>query len=283
MKALYSRRLLILFPSMLILLLLAVFGQALPEELRSLQVTVWAITLAGFAIGLVLAALGTFLAPGHEAAGREARAVRAPVVGRWAAVNSPASKVPSHGVRGYGQAYAIDLVADPDDGRARPAFGGEAFRASQAYPAFGEPVRAMIDGEVVVASGWRRDHRARSNYLTLVYMMLEGMLREIGGPGWIVGNHVTIRGDDGVHALVAHLQQGSLTVGPGERVRAGQVIGRCGNSGNSSEPHVHAQLMDAQNLLTAQGLPMVFSDVRIGDTDPADVLPENEQHMTASA
>ncbi|BCK70234.1 hypothetical protein Srufu_041870 [Streptomyces libani subsp. rufus] len=46
----------------------------------------------------------------------------APVTGRWKAQNSPADKVPSHGTRAYGQAYAIDIVAEPASG-ARPGFG----------------------------------------------------------------------------------------------------------------------------------------------------------------
>lgn len=276
-RALYRARTAIVFPAMLGLLVLAVFGWLIPDELRTVRLAVWAVALVGFLGGLLLGMFGERLAPAYDP-----RIVRAPVAGRWGAVNSPASNVPSHGVRAYGQAYAIDLVAEPAQDRTRPAFGGEPFRASSEYPAFGEPVLAMIDGEVVTASGWRRDHRARSNAWTIVYLMVEGMVREIGGPGWIVGNHVTIRGDDGTFALVAHLQKGSLAVREGERVLAGQQIARCGNSGNSSEPHVHAQLMDRCGLLTAQGIPMAFSGIRVGDAEPADVLPANEEQMIAS-
>jgi len=152
-----------------------------------------------------------------------------------------------------------------------------------AYPAFGEPVLAMIDGAVVRASGWRRDHRARANTAGVVYMMIEGMLRELGGPGFIVGNHVTIRGDDGVYATVVHLQRGSVSVARGQRVSAGQQIARCGNSGNTSEPHVHAQLMDRASLWTAQGLPLAFSGIRTsGASEPLDGVPANEEHLLAT-
>lgn len=251
----------------------------------------------GVLIAAVFAALGVgalclllaFLAP-RLLAEHPVRVVASPVRGRWMALNSPASRVPSHGVRAYGQAYAIDVVADPaaDPGaeaaaEPRPAFGGEMMRAPASYPAFGEPVFAMIDGEVVRASGWRRDHRARSNAWGLLYLMVEGMIREAGGPAFIVGNHVTIRGHDGAFATVAHLQQGSLTVKVGDRVTAGDVIGCCGNSGNSSEPHVHAQLMDRASLWTAQGLPMAFAGIALdGAPDTSDLLPANEQHMMVS-
>jgi murein DD-endopeptidase MepM/ murein hydrolase activator NlpD len=109
------------------------------------------------------------------------------------------------------------------------------------------------------------------------------MIREVGGPGFVIGNHVVIRGDDGVYAAVAHLQQGSAAVRAGDRVTAGTRIGGCGNSGNSSEPHVHAQLMDRASFWTAQGVPMAFAGIAIGDDpEPADALPANEQHMTAA-
>ncbi|MGO1949718.1 MAG: M23 family metallopeptidase [Mycobacteriaceae bacterium] len=212
-----------------------------------------------------------------------ATTVQSPVAGRWLGVNSPATNVPSHGIRGYGQTYAIDVVAEPEDGSPRPAYGGTVFRDPRTYPAFGEPVLAMVDGTVVSATHRHRDHRARSNPAGLIYLMFEGMIRELGGPGFIVGNHVTIRTGDGVFATVAHLQRGSVNVAVGDRVHAGDQVGRCGNSGNSSEPHVHAQLMDRASLWTAQGLPIAFNGVRLGeDAGPVDGLPENGQHMTTT-
>jgi murein DD-endopeptidase MepM/ murein hydrolase activator NlpD len=220
------------------------------------------VGFAGMLVAGLLVAFGPRLLPS-----REPVTVTAPVRGRWLGVNSPATKVPSHGIRAYGQAYAIDLVYEPVDGPARPEFGsGAAFRASGEYPAFGEPVLAMIDGIVVKASDWKRDHRARSNYPAMLYLMVEGAIRELGGPGFIVGNHIVTRGDDGVFALVAHLKQGSALVRPGERVAAGQVIAACGNSGNSTEPHVHAQLMDRASPLVGQGIPFAFD----GHAVPAD-------------
>ncbi len=224
----------------------------------------------------------TFLVPRFLPT-QPSRAVHAPVRGRWLGMNSPASKVPSHGIRAYGQAYAIDLVHEPVGGE-RPTFGGDALRAPTAYPAFGHPVLAMVDGTVVRASGWRRDHRARSNWLGFAYLVAEGAIRELGGPGFVVGNHVTIRSDDGLYATVAHLQRGSLTVSNGDRVRAGQQIGSCGNSGNSSEPHVHAQLMDRASLWTAQGIPMAFHRITIGEGPGlSDALPRSNQHMFATS
>ncbi|MGP9539878.1 M23 family metallopeptidase [Brachybacterium sp. AOP43-C2-M15] len=70
------------------------------------------------------------------------------------------------------------------------------------------------------------------------------------------GNARRGEGPDGtVVAVLAHLRRGSLQVAPGDRVTAGQQLAECGNSGNSSDPHVHFQLMDGEDIATAHGLP----------------------------
>jgi hypothetical protein len=75
--------------------------------------------------------------------------VTPPVRGRWKVVNSPATRVPSHGVHAWAQTYAVDLVHDPVDG-SRPSPGWWLFaRPPDAFPGFGEPVFAPISGEVV--------------------------------------------------------------------------------------------------------------------------------------
>lgn len=210
------------------------------------------------------------------------KVILSPVQGRWLGVNSPASRIPSHGLRAYGQAYALDLVFEPDQ-TTRPAFGGPMMRSAREYPAFGQPVFSTVEGTVVQASDWQRDHRARSNWLGLFFLMIEGAVREIGGPGFIFGNYVTIRTNNGTYATIAHLQQRSLAIQVGDRVKPRTLIGKCGNSGNSSEPHVHLQLMDRQSLWTAQGLPMKFAGITL-DEDPKllDALPKDQQHMTTS-
>ncbi|MFC7550379.1 M23 family metallopeptidase [Plantactinospora sp. GCM10030261] len=230
-------------------------------------------------VAILLGVALNFL-PGGDVTG-PARAVHPPVTGRWMALNSPATKVPSHGTRAYGQTYAIDLVYAPAD-RDRPIFGtGPGMRPATDYPAFGEPVLAMVSGTVVRVRDGARDHRSRSRMWSLLYLLIEGSLREFGGAGRVIGNHVVIDAGDGCFALVAHLQRGSTMVREGDRVQAGQPIGRCGNSGNTTEPHVHAQLMDRASASTARGLPMSFADISIDDGPAETGLPANQRHLTA--
>jgi hypothetical protein len=76
------------------------------------------------------------------------------------------------------------------------------------------------------------------------------------------GNHVIIRRNGGdIYVGLAHLRQGSVAVRPGDRVEAGQRIGEVGNSGNSSEPHLHIHAKrggDAGSMLDGHGVRMRF-------------------------
>ena len=196
--------------------------------------------------------------------------VSAPVLGRWAALNTPGQKLPSHGTRFLGQYAAVDILRPATT--ETPAKVRLAWRNSrpQEYPSFGEPVYSMASGEVVRASGRSTDHRARNTWQGLLYMMtLEGLIRSLGGNNTIFGNHVIVRHDDATAAVYAHLRKGSLIVQAGQRVSAGTMLGEVGNTGNSSEPHLHVHLMDRANPNAAAGLTMTWEGIiRSGEIEP---------------
>lgn len=183
--------------------------------------------------------------------------IASPVRGRWIALNSPSSRVPSHGLQAWAQAYALDLVCDPGDG-SRPGFGWwPPARRPDEFPGFGRPVHAPVTGVVVRSHAAARDHLSRTSPVALLYLVVESV-RELLGPLGVLGNHVVIRRDDRACVLVAHLRRRSLRVRRGDRVEAGTVIGACGNSGNSTEPHVHVQAMDRPSVWIAAGLPLLI-------------------------
>jgi murein DD-endopeptidase MepM/ murein hydrolase activator NlpD len=80
------------------------------------------------------------------------------------------------------------------------------------------------------------------------------------------GNYVIEALDDGRFALYAHVQPGSLRVAPGERVHRGQVLALVGNSGNSTEPHLHFHVTDRPSPLEADGLPYIFDRFELQGT-----------------
>ncbi|WP_326698850.1 M23 family metallopeptidase [Streptomyces sp. NBC_01754] len=199
---------------------------------------------------------------------RPAVEVGPPVTGRWTALNSPADRVPSHGIHAYGQTYAIDVVAEPEteaEGR-RPPFRWvwPVARRNEDFPAFGAPLLAVAEGTVVHASDGQRDHLSRNSGPALAYLMLfEGAVRDMAGAHRVVGNHIVLDIGDGTYAMYAHIRRGSLQVKAGDTVRTGQRLARCGNSGNSTEPHVHFQLMDHPDLDLARGVPFSWRGVGV--------------------
>lgn len=187
-----------------------------------------------------------------------------PFAGSWLAVNTPARRVPSHGTHFLGQTFAIDFAA-VDAGR-RTATVRDwrtvlAVEPVDRFIGFGQPILAPADGLVVGVHDGEADHPARRSPLTvLAYLATQGS-RLRRGWGAVVGNHLILAlEEEGPFVVLAHLRAGSLQVGSGDRVFRGQPIASCGNSGNTTQPHVHVQVMDSLDLFTARGLPMAFRD-----------------------
>lgn len=77
------------------------------------------------------------------------------------------------------------------------------------------------------------------------------------------GNYVTIDLGDGRHVFYEHLKPGSVRVKPGDRIRRGQVIGQLGYTGESTGPHLHLHVADANSPLNAEGIPYAFEQFRV--------------------
>ncbi|GGS66962.1 M23 family metallopeptidase [Streptomyces pseudogriseolus] len=209
----------------------------------------WLVGLALLVTGLLMR---TAMTRAQRPTGEEAPplALDIPVNGRWMARNGPATKVPSH-THNLAQTYAIDLARRPAP---EPVWLWPPTRRPESYPSFGEPLLAPADGQVVAATDSQRDHLTRTSLAGLLYALPEGFIRSLGLPRHLLGNHVILDLGNGAYAVFAHLRRHSLRVAAGERVTAGQQLAECGNSGNSSEPHLHFQLMDSPDITSARGL-----------------------------
>jgi Peptidase family M23 len=192
--------------------------------------------------------------------------LRLPFMHRWAAQNSPARRVPSHGTNLMGLRYSIDFVGVDDRHRTAPLRDWRTLFATEPperFYAYGRPILAPCDGIVVDLHDGEIDHVARRSQLTLVPYALGQTARLRHGVTAVAGNFVTIRhGDSGTFVTLVHLRQGSIQVGIGEEVTAGQQIAECGNSGNSTQPHVHLQATDSADFSVARGLPITFRHYR---------------------
>ena len=104
----------------------------------------------------------------------------------------------------------------------------------------------------------------RGSQFALASYALTQAARARGGAGAIAGNHVILELAEGRGFVVlAHLRAGSIRVAVGESVTAGREVGDCGNSGNSTQPHLHIQVMDAADPYAARGVPMAFRGYRV--------------------
>lgn len=176
-----------------------------------------------------------------------------PFEGPWQAVNGGGDEATSHSWEIKSQRYAYDFIFDD------PGYSPDPFQHYRldSFPSLGREILATCDGVVVETADDARDllwpdpMTARTN----------PFIKDIRG------NYVVIDYGEGEFGLYAHLKRGSVCVVPGELVKHGQVIGCCGNSGNTTEPHLHFQLQTSQDFYEAHGLPVRFSQVMV--LDPA--------------
>ena len=198
-----------------------------------------------------------------------------PFLGPCRVQNSPANRVPSHGTDAFGSSYAIDLVPLDEQGRSAPRAwrGLVTTQPPEVFIGFGRPILAPATGRVVLVHDGEPDHEARRSQIALVpYMLGQSRRARRGAPG-LAGNHVVIAiGPNGPFVLLAHLQRGSVQVHPGQPITVGAPVARCGNSGNSTEPHIHLQVSDSTDWTSAHGLPFAFSR-----PDGSTWLPTNSQ------
>ena len=149
-----------------------------------------------------------------------------PFRGEWYVFQGGRSALVNHHYPIRAQRYALDLVMTVGGRESK----GDPDRL-ESYPAYGQPLFAPADGRVSRVANDRPD-------------------MPIGETDTeqIVGNHVVIELGGGRWVLLAHLMKGSVLVSEGQRVRRGQPIARCGNSGNTSGPHLHLQVQDGPDF-----------------------------------
>jgi hypothetical protein len=173
----------------------------------------------------------------------------------WLAANGPSDTsghrralVPVGGGAHIAQRFAIDFVQLREDGK---TFSGDA-KDNKNYRCYGADALAVADGVVVeVKDG------IPQNVPGLNSRAVPITLETVGG------NHVILDIGGGHYAFYAHLQPGSLKVKLGDKVRRGQVLGLVGNSGNSTEPHLHFHISNANSPLVSEGLPYAFQSFEV--------------------
>jgi murein DD-endopeptidase MepM/ murein hydrolase activator NlpD len=161
--------------------------------------------------------------------------------------------------------FALDIAKVGESGLSHK---GDGTRFDDYY-AYGADVLATADGRVIRAvndqpedpSAMQRPNETQEAYFAR--LQKEQGERLANGLTAITGNYVMIDHGKGEHSLYGHLQPGSVRVHVGDLVKAGDVIGKLGSSGNSTEPHLHFHVCDKPDPLMCAGIPLNFSNVTI--------------------
>jgi Peptidase family M23 len=161
------------------------------------------------------------------------------------------------------QEFALDIAKLGDDGLSHRGAGTR----FEDYYGYGAEVLAAADGRVIGAandqledtSAMQQPGESQEAYFARLQKDQAARL----GKGGILGNYVMIDHGKSEYALYAHLQPGSVRVKVEDQVKAGDVIGKLGSSGNSTEPHLHFHVCDNSDPLLCAGIPVNFTNVTI--------------------
>ncbi|SES85921.1 M23 family metallopeptidase [Anaerobranca gottschalkii] len=170
-----------------------------------------------------------------------------PFLGEWIVYNGGTNKENSHSWDIINQRYAYDFIKI-DSNRSSHKSDGYSL---EDYYCYGEPIVAPADGQVVELKTNVADAKKPGT------MLIDFLSKDIRG------NYVIIKHAEDEYSVIAHLIPNSIVVKKGQYVKKGQLLGKCGNSGHSTEPHLHFHLQNKQSFYFAKGVPIKFSNIQI--------------------
>lgn len=167
------------------------------------------------------------------------------------------SKELNYHVENQAQKNAFDLVITDTKGKSYHTDG----QVNQDYYAFGKEIIAPCAGEIVLVVDGVKDNKP-------------GEMNPIYAPG----NSLIIKTDNNEFLFFAHFRHNSIKVKQGQKVIQGQILGLCGNSGNSSEPHLHFHIQNVEDMNVAIGAKCFFDEIIVNGQAKTDYSPiQNEK------
>jgi len=185
-----------------------------------------------------------------------------PIRGDVLIMNQPLSY--THHRFGHSQEFAFDVTMTTHDetGTHRTSRPSEAPILAD-FIIYRQPVHSVADGVVVAVVDLFPEEETVLPGPEITKRLQEMHQRlgpKIGLMHAAYGNYIIVRHAEEEYAFYGHLNEHSMRVKVGDQVKAGQIIALVGGTGNSSEPHLHFELIDRPDLLTANGLPIAFVD-----------------------
>ena len=182
-----------------------------------------------------------------------------PFNGQWNVTWGGDTKELIYHVESEAQKNAFDILIKNDKGNSFKTNG----KTNEDYYAFGKELIAPCDGEIV--------------------LVVEGVKDNVPGilnPIYVPGNTVIIKTINNEYLFFAHFKQHSIVVKQGQKVKLGQLLGLCGNSGNSSEPHLHFHIQNVEDMNTATGVKCYFDKIHVNGELKTDYSPIQKEKIS---
>lgn len=175
-----------------------------------------------------------------------------PFKGEWTVFWGGDTKEQNYHVVAKMQKNAFDMIITNPEGKSYGTDG----KKNEDYYAFGQHLTAPCEAEVVFAVDGVKDN-------------IPGLMNTMH----TLGNSILLKTQQNEYILFAHFKQGTIKVKQGDKVKTGQLLGQCGNSGNSSEPHLHFHIQDAEDFNLATGIKCFFDIVRVNGIEKTKYSP----------
>lgn len=183
---------------------------------------------------------------------RNSTALSLPFKGHWLTFWGGDTKPQNYHVIDRAQRHAFDFLIIGKNNRTYERSGTR----NEDYYAFGKPIYAVCDAEVVkVITGVEDNKPGAMN------------------PSQPLGNSVTLKTKNGEYIVYAHFENETVKVREGDSVVKGQFLGNCGNSGNSSEAHLHLHIQDGPDVFSNIGVKCYFESIRVNGELQTDYSP----------
>lgn len=180
-----------------------------------------------------------------------------PFKDEWTVIWGGDTKELNYHVKSEAQKNAFDLVITDEKGRSFKTDG----KTNEDYYAFGKELIAPCDGEVVLVVDGIKDN-------------IPGVLN----PTYVPGNTVIIKTKNNEYLFLAHFKQHSIVVKQGQKIKQGELLGLSGNSGNSSEAHLHFHIQNVEDMNFATGIKCFFDSILVNGQSKKDYSPiQNEK------
>ncbi len=197
-----------------------------------------------------------------------------PLKGTWYVGGAPS--LISHHRWSSIQEFAFDFTKIGENGI---TYKGDGSKLSDYY-AYAQPIYSIGSGKVIsVKDGLpesednlKRPDETQEAYSQRMVMNQQALL--VKGFSNILGNYIIIEHSDGEYSFYVHLKNASIVVKEGDNVERGQKIATLGNSGNSTEPHLHFHMADGPDLYQSRSIPVYFDNIKFYPDDSG-----NLKHM----